>query len=311
MKQFLASLRRIREAVIPFGQWEMLLMRLFCSLHFYETLPHHVTFATMPFPNGLAHVIDFTVLAEPGVWPILRGISIFCLIAYTLGRFSFPALTYLVALIVSFGTLRNSQGAIGHTTQLLALVMLAQWGMCLIDLIIKPRKALAIWRAGAEGERRMIHAARVMIAAAYLTTGISKIERSHGRWLVDIPNLSVQIVKTQANDYYNTLEPIEPALAQKLPDLIAEHPNLARLFFAPGLLIELLFFLGLLGRRWSAGMGLAAIGLHRSIELLMGLDFESHEVLLWIFFVNVPYWIAKSVALAFGRLRIAQGAQPN
>ena len=98
---------------------------------------------------------------------------------------------------------------------------------------------------------------------------------------------------------------------KELPDLIAEHPNLARLFFAPGLLIELLFFLGLLGRRWSAGMGLAAIGLHRSIELLMGLDFESHEVLLWIFFVNVPYWIAKGVALAFGRLRIAQGAQPN
>ena len=63
--------------------------------------------------------------------------------------------------------------------------------------------------------------------------------------------------------------------AERLPDLIAEHPNLARIFFAPGLLIELFFFLGLLGRRWSAGMGLAAIGLHRSIELVMGLRFAS------------------------------------
>jgi hypothetical protein len=57
-----ASLRQIREIVIPFGQWEMFLMRLLCSLHFYDILPQRVTFSTMPFPNGLAHIIDFTVL---------------------------------------------------------------------------------------------------------------------------------------------------------------------------------------------------------------------------------------------------------
>jgi hypothetical protein len=76
---------------------------------------------------------------------VLRGFSITCLIAYTLGRFSLPALTYLIALIVSLGTVRNSQGAIGHSTQLLALVMLAQWGMSLIDLIAKPTRQ---WRFG-------------------------------------------------------------------------------------------------------------------------------------------------------------------
>lgn len=306
--ELLAKLRQIRDTIIPFGEWEMFLMRLFCSLHFYNILPQRVIFSTMPFPNGLAHIIDFTFLAEPGLWPILKAISIPCLIAYTLGRFSVPALTYLVALIVSFGTLRNSQGAIGHSTQLLALVMLAQLGMSSIELIAKPGKAMALWKTGVEGRRRMIHAARVMMAAAYLTTAISKIDRSNGRWLIDLPNLSVQIVKTQANDYYNTLEPIEPAFAEKLPDLIAEHPNLARFFFAPGLLIEFFFFLGLLGRRWSAGMGLAAIGLHRAVELLMGLSFESHEVLLWIFFVNVPYWIAKGASVIRKRLRPPQHA---
>jgi hypothetical protein len=50
-------------------------------------------------------------------------------------------------------------------------------------------------------------------------------------------------------------------------------------------------------------MGLAAIGLRRSIELLMGLRFASHEVLLWIFFVNVPFWVAKGAALILKRLR--------
>jgi hypothetical protein len=51
-------------------------------------------------------------------------------------------------------------------------------------------------------------------------------------------------------DYYNTLEPIEPPLAERLPNLIAEHPNLARIFLASGLLIEFFFFLGSLGCRW-------------------------------------------------------------
>jgi hypothetical protein len=303
MKQLLARLRRMREIVVPFAPWEMVLMRLLCSVHFYDTLPQRIPFATMPFPNGLGHLLDFTFLAEPGLWPILKGLSIPCLIAYTLGRFNLLALTYLLALIVSFGTLRNSQGAIGHSTQLLALVMLAQWAMSFIDVITKERKTMAFWRTDTLSQRRLIHAARVMIAAAYLTTAISKIDRSHGQWLLDTPNLSVQMVKTQANDYYNTLEPIKPAIAEKLPDLIAAHPHLARIFFAPALFLELFFFLGLLGRGWSAVMGLAAIALHRTIELLMGLNFESHEILLWIFFVNVPYWLWRGTGLIIESLR--------
>jgi hypothetical protein len=302
MKELLAILRRRREVVLPFASWEMVLMRLLCSVHFYETLPHRISFSTMPFPNGLGRVIDFTFLAEPGLWPVLKGLSIPCLIAYTLGRFNLLALTYLLALIVSFGTLRNSQGAIGHSTQLLALVMLAQWSMSFIDVATNKRKTLALRRTDTPSERRLIHAARVMIAAAYLTTAISKIDRSHGQWLLDTPNLSVQMVKTQANDYYNTLEPTKPAIAEKLPDLIAAHPHLARIFFAPALFIELFFFLGLLGRGWSAAMGLAAIALHRAIDLLMGLNFESHEVLLWIFFVNVPYWLWRGGELITKRM---------
>jgi hypothetical protein len=43
----------------------------------------------------------------------------------------------------------------------------------------------------------------------------------------------------------------------------------------------------------------------------MGLSFASHEALLWIFFVNVPYWIAMGASLALGRLRLAQDAQPT
>ncbi len=43
----------------------------------------------------------------------------------------------------------------------------------------------------------------------------------------------------------------------------------------------------------------------------MGLSFASHEALLSMFFVNVPYGIAMGASLALGRLRLAQDASPT
>lgn len=299
---FLSRLKSIKEIVIPFAGWEMLIMRLAFSWYFYDLLPESVELTTMPFPNGLGHFIDFTFLARPGVWETLKLLSIPCLLAYSFGFLTGPALAFPLFLIVSFGTLRNSQGAIGHTTQLVALVILAQMGMALWETFRRGRP----WMDNLDRQRLIIHAARVMIAAAYLTTAISKIDRSDGKWLWQTPNLSVQIVKTQANQYYNTLEKHDPFLMEKLPALIAEHPHVSRVLFAPGLLIELFLFLGLMGRGWSALLGVAGVLLHRGIEILMGLEFGSHEVILWIFYINVPYWIARVAQAAWKALRPRQ-----
>lgn len=292
MKLLLHKLSRFRDVVIPFASWEMLLMRFLCSLLFFDALPDGIEFSTMPYPTGFGQWIDVTFLAAPGVWDTLKWLTIPFLIAYTLGRFTLPALAYLTLLLIAYGTLRNSQGAIGHNTQLVALVLLAQWVMCLWESIRGARNnGRWSWTDDLSRQRLIIHAARVMIAAAYLTTAISKIDRSNGHWLWDTPNLSVQIIKTQSNDYYNTLEYVSPVLLETLPNAMAEHPFLTRVLFSPGLLLELFFFLALLGRGWSAVLGIATIILHQLISRLMSLDFPNHEILLWIFFVNVPYWV--------------------
>jgi len=291
MNQVLRKFAKFRDVVIPFASWEMLLMRFLCSLLFFDALPDGVEFSTMPYPTGFGQWIDVTFLATPGVWDTLKWLTIPFLIAYTLGRFSLPALTYLTLLLVAYGTLRNSQGAIGHNTQLVALVLLAQWVMCLWESFRSARKTRWSWVDDLSRQRLMIHAARVMIAATYLTTAISKIDRSNGHWLWDTPNLSVQIIKTQSNDYYNSLEPVSPILLETLPNAMAEHPWLTRILFSPGLLLELFFFLTLLGRGWSLGLGIATIILHQLISRLMSLDFPNHEILIFIFFVNAPYWL--------------------
>jgi len=289
MKSLLARLSKIHEVVIPFANWELFIIRFLFAYLVYHTIPDGMDLKTQPFPNGLAHWVDFTWISSGDLWGWMKLLAIPALISYVLGYFNIVSLGYLFFMMLCFGTLRNSQGAIGHTTQLVSLVILAQFGMS-VWLAVKNRGA-STPEQRLQRKRLVIHAARVMIAAAYLTTAISKIDNSKGWWLWQTPNLSVQIVKTQANQYYNTLEHYDEFLMEKFPAFIAEHPNVSRVLFAPGLLIELFVFLGLMGRGWSAVVGLLGVMLHRSIEMLMGLEFHLHEVLFWIFYINIPYWL--------------------
>ena len=285
-----------RPLEIPFASWEMFLMRVACAVLFFVTLPQTVVLDEMQKPHGLGRMVNLTILAEPGLWPALRVAVIPFLIAYAAGVVPLLSLSCPLIALVALGTQENSQGAINQTRQLLALTLLAQIAMSTWDAACDYRRKGGLgWLDSIPRQRRIIHAARIMIAAAYLTAAISKLDRSEGRWLWETPYLAVQLVKNQANELSNTGTPENPFLAQTLPGWIAEHPMLARLFFSPGLFLELFLFLGLMGRVWSAAMGFGAIVLHVCISIFMSLDFFAHEVLLLIFFVNLPYWVVAMV----------------
>ncbi len=61
--------------------------------------------------------------------------------------------------------------------------------------------------------------------------------------------------------------------------------------FTPVLLAEMLAFLALFNRRMLALWGLVLIGMHWGIEIVMKLHFAYNQQILWIFWVNVPFWI--------------------
>ena len=66
-----------------------------------------------------------------------------------------------------------------------------------------------------------------------------------------------------------------------------------------GLLLELLAFLALVGRKSAFAIGVMMIGLHVSISLVMHLHFPQNEQTCLIFLVNLPFW----AVLAGRRLR--------
>lgn len=61
---------------------------------------------------------------------------------------------------------------------------------------------------------------------------------------------------------------------------------------ASGLLLECFAFLALYNRRTATLFGLSAILFHYFNDLIMGLYFYDNEKVVWIFFVNIPFWMA-------------------
>jgi len=301
MNRLLWWKEHFRAVEIPFSRWEMIVMRFAFAWVVYANLPGFLPFDQQPHPNGLGRYFDLTWLANPGLYSVLWWVAVGSLILYVLGALQAVALTFLSLLFLGIGTLENSQGAIEHYRQLVVMVLFGQ-------AAVAWWQTASAWKKGEPGlfmvneaqERKIVHWTRVVIAGAYLAMAITKIDRSKGRWIWDTPNLSVQIIKTQASELANSGVPPDPFYLETLPRLIADHPHLSRLFFSPGLWLEMVLFLGLMGRWWSLGLGLSLILLHRGIDVIMNLHFASHEWLLWVYFVNIPFWIFFLLARSFG-----------
>ena len=278
--------------------WELFCMRGFLAWVLWRMLPGTVPFTAQPFPGGLARLADLTFLSDPPVFAVLRGLALVALPLYVLGVAPLLSLGYLAALLTAVGALENSQGAIGHHLQLLCLVTLAQW-LAYAAAALRPppgaSRGLGLPAAAAHG--RAVQAAKLMIAAAYVASGWTKLIASQGLWVAQLPDISLQLVKTHANVYYDYygLPGAPAALVTDLPRLIAGHPWLTRLAFTPGLLLELGAVLALTGRRAACVVGLGLLGMHVLARVVMELGFVTHEWLLLIFFINIPWLVCTAL----------------
>lgn len=243
----------------------------------WETAPYK----TQRNPTGLAHWFDFTWLSEHPPGAFWQGLTIVGLLIYVLGRIPALGLAPICAFAVMIGTLVTSK-AMHHSWQLVTLIALAQ-----LLVYAWPRKPRQWWNPSLEVHRLAIYASTVVFAASYVVCGVVKMVNSDFQWIQKCPLLSVQLLKSNWSGYYDTLKPI-PEWLPKVTQMIVDYPNLARLFFGSGLLIELLGFTVLINRKWAFYSGLAIIALHLSISKIMDLNFEYHMAAALIFLVNIP-----------------------
>lgn len=241
---------------------------------------------TLPAPNGLAKILPLQWLANPSVLATGKPLVIVAMAGYAAGFV--PVLTLLPALVFMLGTgaLRNSGGDITHHTQLVALVLLAQWLVYLVQAI--RRKP---WlRPTASVHMQVIFWSILVIGATYLASGIVKLKASDFAWIQKVPGLSVQVFKGVWSASYSTGEPVSGFKTETVPWWIIQHPQLARLFFGTGLVLELAGIFLALSRAHARWLGLSLIAMHLGISLIMEINFGNHIWLLLIFAVNLPGW---------------------
>lgn len=251
----------------------VLLMNTFSDWHPYD-------FSGQPAPVGIARWIDLTWLHHEGVYRWMFGGACVCSALYVLGiglRIVLPVLTLAQVMVFTYN---NSQGFTDHSMQLVSMVLLFQ-------------TIVVWWKRGEAADKLrawLWFYSRGIVLFSYVASALTKIINTRGLWVWRSKDLCIEIVKTQRYDYYKDLDPAfmgDPPVAVWL----LHHPLAAQAMFGAGFFLELFAFLGLRDRLWSALIGIAIIGMHRSITLLMGLSFANHEWLSLIFLINIPGWI--------------------
>lgn len=244
--------------------------------------------------NGLAALVPLGWMVDAARSPVIQALTGLTLVLYVAGRA--PALTLLPALILMTGTgaLRNSMGDISHHTQLVAMVLLAQWIVYLAAAIRQRRERHPWLRPAHQVQEQAVFWSLLTIGAGYFASGITKLEATDFAWIQRVPSMALQVMKAVWSASYSNGEPVSGFKAVTVPGWILTYPNAARLFFGTGLLLELLGPVLVMSRRRAFWIGMALIAMHIGISLLMDIEFRNHIFLLAIFAVNIPGLIFRS-----------------
>lgn len=274
---------------VPVSGWEWLLMRAgFAVVAFLDFLSRQpFNYPGQPAPVGLARVFDLTWLNLPWAYPVFVTIAVIGFVSYVSGRglvISLPVLTLLHTLMRTY---ENSQGSIHHSHHMITLVLLAQ---SIVVVVIRLRGRGPDGPDGLSERSWLLYYTQGAVAATYVIAALSKAINSKLLWVWNSPYVAFDFVKAQRQQYYKMLDP------QYTGDLVAAewvlaHPMLARVGFGGAFFLELFALVALKSRPWAFWTGLALIGLHRGIFWIMHLRFHNSELVLLIFFLNLPYWI--------------------
>ncbi len=301
-------LRRIFDARVVRDPIELALMRFgIGTLALYGVWKYYPWFDEQPHPEGSARFDDLTWLATDTAYFAVLGAVALATIVHALGKAPLVVLPVLFGLTTAAFTLKNSQGALSHGTHIVPLVLFGQIVAHVHYRIASRRADAAVALRGRSREELAVDSGLQMIVALYLLTAITKIARTGGTWIRDLPMMAVSFVKANDLKYYTDLAPpdgLERSLA--IGDYLAGHPTFTQIVIGSGLVLEAATILALFGRIPAFLIGVGLIGMHVGIKHLLGIEFRLNIWMIVIYLVNVPFlaaWTWRRIAKRRARPR--------
>ena len=280
------------------GRTEAFFLRALLVLTVLWSLSTPSKYARLEDPAGLAKWgLPVTWIGQPGAHPwFLAAVVIFGM-TYLLGLWrpgwlTFAGLGGMTYLHVGYWTLANSQGNTFHGSQMTSLVLVAQLAGWLV-MRWREHSSSAVDARYPNLEGVLLYFSQCAIAGVYVTSAITKLLKSEGRWLLDSHYFAKSVQKVWRQISLDNPSRQEFTGVSPWAEWLLHHPMLARLLFAPGFFLEMFAFLILWNRAWAAGWGMALILMHVGIGIIMQLYFPEFEVLVLVFCLNVPYWLSR------------------
>ena len=291
---------KLKFAHTQHGVVERLVMRILFAWVVLHHIPESLAAAAIDVPNGLARVVDLRFLFNPDVYSACRYALYVALALYVLRIGWSFVLPYLALLSIAVGSINNSRGAITHHLQIVSLVLLAQMAAHFYSIIRRRRSAAH--ETAAQREDRVIFWSQQAVVATYVASALTKLLSTNGMWFFQSPRIALQVVKTTEQRYYDSLDAAFSGSGAAAAEWMAQHPLLVGVVVSLGLLLELTTPVALLGRGFALCYGVCLLLFHASVREVMKLTFEYNEYLIWIFLVNVPFWLGLA-ARRLGSLR--------
>jgi hypothetical protein len=276
-------------AIPHFAFVERIVMRILFAWLIWQATPAVLVVNGIPAPNGITRLFDLHFLLDPRVFAVAHTVLGAALVLYVLRVLVWLALPLALFVHVAANAITNSQGAIQHALQIVSLVLLAQTAAHFFGL----------WRRHSQTEPaalledRAIWWSQQTIVAVYLVAGITKVFVSKGLWFFEARWIGVSVAKSAYQSYYDTFDQADLQQQLRVAEFAAAHGWIVALIAAGGLFLELGSPLMLLNRASAAIFGALLIAFHLSLDYSMRLSFIYNQWLLFIFMINLPYWMMR------------------
>jgi len=242
-------------------------------------------FDAQPLPHGICQYVECTIFTT-SVGSLGTGTIILVFSAlYLFERKMLLSTFILFAISLLLISLERSNGIL-HRREIWTLILFAQFLYYLL------RKFELSWIL-TKGDNYVmpVQFSKIMIAFAYVTSAITKLQDAGMGFILDAPNISLQILKNNGFYYANTgnYEYIETG--KYMAGWILSDEYFTMSLLAVALIMELLAFIGAYDKRMSFLYGVLLVIMHLFILCMIDVFLVSFFSALLIFYINLPYFL--------------------
>lgn len=242
------------------------------------------SYTGQPVETGIARYVYLAFLTWPGI-----NVAV-CLLAalagwfYVRGKRPIAATGTMLLIGVLVFTLHDSQGAF-QRNEVVNLVLLGQF-VAHIGVWWKQRKGEQTPLANLRNH--LVFNSQQMLLATYFISAITKLNTAGLNWIIDSPNISLQVYKANMSLFYSVEWEFLRSNGLFWSDAIAAHPLITQLVFGGSLALELFCVVALLNRPIARVVGWMLLGMHLGIFLLFGVMFFPFLAFVIVLLIGFP-----------------------